>query len=164
MKRILSLDLGTKTGYCVFEYDFNTIKSGTINFGIKRGEHLGKRFFLFRRWLLDAINNYDIERIVYEAVYAHSGIELAHVYGGFLYIMQELAYGLTIDTISMGVGTIKLKATGNGRASKEEVIKSMRLLGHNPIDDNEADAVAIMVAYKKLLEKDNKKPAAIIAR
>ena len=44
----------------------------------------------------------------------------------------------------MPVGTIKRHATGKGNASKAEVIESMRRKGHNPADDNAADALAIL--------------------
>ena len=42
------------------------------------------------------------------------------------------------------VGTIKLHATGKGNADKAAMIAAMRLAGHNPADDNEADALAIV--------------------
>ncbi|SFM91671.1 hypothetical protein SAMN05421863_106912 [Nitrosomonas communis] len=42
------------------------------------------------------------------------------------------------------VGTIKKHATGKGNASKDEMIASVRELGHAPIDDNEADALALL--------------------
>ena len=42
----------------------------------------------------------------------------------------------------MPVGTIKKHATGKGNASKDDMIASVRLRGHNPADDNEADALA----------------------
>ena len=42
------------------------------------------------------------------------------------------------------MGTIKKHATGKGNASKEEVMKAMRELGHPVTDDNEADALALL--------------------
>jgi Holliday junction resolvasome RuvABC endonuclease subunit len=42
------------------------------------------------------------------------------------------------------VGTIKRHATGNGNASKEAVIEAVKAKGHNPADDNEADAIALL--------------------
>jgi Holliday junction resolvasome RuvABC endonuclease subunit len=43
------------------------------------------------------------------------------------------------------VGTIKRYATGKGNASKNEVIAAMRARGFEPADDNEADAIAILL-------------------
>ena len=42
------------------------------------------------------------------------------------------------------MGTIKKHATGKGNASKDEMVAAMRLLGHEPADDNEADALALL--------------------
>ncbi len=42
------------------------------------------------------------------------------------------------------VGTIKRHATGKGNASKAEVMEAMRRKGHHPVDDNAADALAIL--------------------
>ena len=42
------------------------------------------------------------------------------------------------------VATIKRHATGKGNAGKDAVIAAMRAKGHQPGDDNEADALAIL--------------------
>ncbi len=44
----------------------------------------------------------------------------------------------------MPVGTIKKHATGKGNAGKEDMIASAQARGHNPTDDNEADAIALV--------------------
>jgi Holliday junction resolvasome RuvABC endonuclease subunit len=43
------------------------------------------------------------------------------------------------------VGTIKRFATGKGNADKSEVIAALRARGFEPADDNEADAIAILL-------------------
>ncbi len=43
------------------------------------------------------------------------------------------------------VGTIKRFATGKGNAGKEAVLAAMRQRGFQPADDNEADAIAILL-------------------
>jgi hypothetical protein len=47
-------------------------------------------------------------------------------------------------TSGVPVGTIKRHVTGKGSASKEAVIAAVRALGHDPVDDNEADALALL--------------------
>jgi crossover junction endodeoxyribonuclease RuvC len=42
------------------------------------------------------------------------------------------------------VGTIKRHTTGRGNADKEAVIAAVRALGFDPVDDNEADALALL--------------------
>ena len=43
------------------------------------------------------------------------------------------------------VGTIKRHVTGKGNADKAAVIAAVRARGFNPADDNEADALAILL-------------------
>jgi Holliday junction resolvasome RuvABC endonuclease subunit len=43
------------------------------------------------------------------------------------------------------VGTIKRHATGKGNADKAAMIAAVRARGFNPADDNEADAIAILL-------------------
>ena len=43
------------------------------------------------------------------------------------------------------VGTVKRHATGRGNASKEEMIVAAHARGFRPSDDNEADALAILL-------------------
>jgi Holliday junction resolvasome RuvABC endonuclease subunit len=42
------------------------------------------------------------------------------------------------------VGTIKRHITGKGNADKSAVIAAVKMLGFNPADDNEADALALL--------------------
>jgi crossover junction endodeoxyribonuclease RuvC len=42
------------------------------------------------------------------------------------------------------VGTIKRHITGKGNATKEEVIAAVRAKGFSPVDDNDADALALL--------------------
>lgn len=142
------MDLGTKTGFCVFSLKNGSIrvsKSGTKNFSQPGKTHLGRRFVCFRDWLIRTILECNIKSIYYEQVYGHTGIQASHVYGGFLYHMAAVCDDLNIPMFGIGVCTIKKSATGNGHASKEEVIQAMRKLNFNPIDDNEADSIAIAV-------------------
>jgi len=43
------------------------------------------------------------------------------------------------------VGTIKKHATGKGNANKQAMIEAARANGFSPKDDNEADAIAILL-------------------
>jgi hypothetical protein len=42
------------------------------------------------------------------------------------------------------VGTIKKHATGKGNAGKDAVIAAVRAWSFDPVDDNEADALALL--------------------
>jgi len=157
MRNSLALDLGTRTGFCVFRLEGDNIeflKSGTKNFSQPSKTHLGRRFVCFRDWLIRITKEYNIEKVFYEQVYGHTGIQASHVYGGFLYHMAAVCDDFKIPMYGICVGTIKKSVTGNGHASKDEVIQSVMKLNINPIDDNEADAVAIALTAKQMGEKE----------
>jgi Holliday junction resolvasome RuvABC endonuclease subunit len=46
---------------------------------------------------------------------------------------------------SVAVGTIKRHATGRGNADKAAMLAAMRARGFSPADDNEADAIALLL-------------------
>jgi Holliday junction resolvasome RuvABC endonuclease subunit len=52
-------------------------------------------------------------------------------------------YGIPYQGVP--VGTIKRHVTGKGNADKAAVIAAIRTRGFNPTDDNEADALAILL-------------------
>ena len=149
MCNVLALDLGSATGFCIFSCDeenIHVLSSGTKKFHQNGTAPLGRRFVCFRDWLRNIIKKHDIGEIFYEQVYAHSGIQPAHVYGGFLYHMAAICDDFNIALHGIGVCTIKKRVSGFGHASKAQIIKKVREYNFNPIDDNEADAIAIMLA------------------
>jgi Holliday junction resolvasome RuvABC endonuclease subunit len=143
MGSVLALDLGTKMGFAI-------VKGGVITSGTRKLHHnrsaSGARFLDFRNWLIVTIDTCGIDRVYFERVYAHKGTDAAHVYGGFMYTLAAVCVEKKILCVGIPVGTIKKFATGSGNATKEEMIAAARSRGFNPIDDNEADALAILLA------------------
>jgi Holliday junction resolvasome RuvABC endonuclease subunit len=143
MDGVLALDLGMKTGFAIR-------KGGEIISGTMKLRHdiraSGVRFLDFRNWVIDVIGRYGIRCVFFERVYKHKGTDAAHVYGAFMYILAMICVEKGIECVGIPVGAIKKVATGKGNASKEEMISAMRAWGFNPVDDNEADALAILFA------------------
>ena len=141
---ILTLDLGSKMGWALHQAD-GTITSGTVEFKPGRFEGGGMAFVRFKHWLEEVRGFAEpLSGIWFEEVRAHAGVTAAHVYGGFLAHLTAWAEQHEIPYQGVPVGTIKKHATGKGNASKAEVIEAMRRKGHNPADDNAADALAIL--------------------
>ena len=145
MDNFLALDLGTKTGFCVFSPDQKVSASGTKNFSQAASSHIGRRFACFRDWLIAIIHKYNIRGVFYEQVYAHTGLQASHVYGGFLYHLAAVCDDYNIPIKGLGVCTIKKNMTAKGHATKKQMIDEAFRRGFNPFDDNEADAIAIML-------------------
>ncbi|EJF79593.1 crossover junction endodeoxyribonuclease RuvC [Bartonella doshiae] len=146
---ILCLDLGTKTGWAICGADGH-ITSDTEDFQSRRFEGGGMRYLRFKRWLIELKRSVDeIDAVYFEEVRRHIGTDAAHVYGGLLGHLTAWCEHHQIPYEGIPVGTIKKATTGKGNASKEEMIKAVRTKGHNPKDDNEADALAILYLMKE---------------
>ena len=144
MKSILALDLGTNTGFAVF--NSGKIKSGVKNFKATRFQSADRRFVNFMKEL-DVIQKslmLGIGIVYFEEVRRHIGVDAAHCYGGFKAILTTFCEVNGIPYQGVPVGTIKKHITGKGNADKLAVIKAVQALGFNPKDDNEADALALL--------------------
>ncbi len=138
-KAILALDLGTITGWAI--RNELGITSGSVSFKQDRFQGGGMRFLNFQRWL-GQLPKVDV--VYFEEVRRHLGVDAAHAYGGFLSTLTSWCEMNQIPYQGIPVGTIKRFITGKGNASKEEVIGAVKTLGYTPIDDNEADALALL--------------------
>lgn len=144
MKNILALDLGTKTGVAVYTKHNKSIKSNTQCFKTTRFESSDRRFIKFKTYINSLRQLYEIEEVYFEEVRRHRGVDAAHMYGGWKATLTAWCLENDISYQGVPVGTIKKHATGNGRASKEEMIEAMVKRGHSVKDDNEADALALL--------------------
>lgn len=103
------------------------------------------RFLRFKRWLTDIKHSVDgIDLVHFEEVRRHAGIDAAHAYGGFMAHLTAWCEHHNIPYQGVPVGTIKKHATGKGNASKDDMIAAMAKRGFAPVDDNEADALALL--------------------
>lgn len=162
---ILALDLGTKTGWALSVMERSeqvgenvwvnqNMFSGVENFKGDRFSGAGMRFLRFHQWLDGFLGDKSTRptRVVYEEVRRHLGVDAAHAYGGFMATLQKWCEKRSVPYEGVPVGTIKKHITGKGNASKDMVIKSLKDKGFKPKDDNEADALALLL-FKISLDK-----------
>ncbi|MDP1584969.1 MAG: hypothetical protein Q8M18_16235 [Bradyrhizobium sp.] len=142
---ILALDLGTTTGWALRTSD-GLITSGTASFRPSRYDGGGMRYVRFRAWLDSIAEDSGIPGAIhFEEVRRHIGTDAAHLYGGFLATLTAWCEQRDIAYQGVPVGTIKRHITGKGNADKAAVIAAVRARGYAPADDNEADAIAILL-------------------
>ena len=142
---LLALDLGTTTGFALRGAD-GAITSGTAEFRLDRWQSGGMRFLRFKHWLTEIKHQAGgVDLVVYEQVRRHAGVDASHVYGGWLAILTAWCDHHGIAYQGVPVGTIKRHVTGKGNADKAAVIAAIRARGFKPVDDNEADALAILL-------------------
>jgi Holliday junction resolvasome RuvABC endonuclease subunit len=142
---ILALDLGSTTGWAVRNSRCR-ILHGMCEFRPTRFEGGGMRYLRFERWLTETLSiTGGIDAVYFEEVRRHAGTDAAHVFGGFLATLSAWCEQHGIAYEGVPVGTIKRFATGKGNADKAAMIAAMRERGFEPADDNEADAIAILL-------------------
>ena len=142
---LLALDLGTTTGWAMAPPD-GGIVSGTVSFRPSRYDGGGIRYLRFRVWLDSVAEDADrIGAVYYEEVRRHLSTDAAHVHGGLLATLTAWCEQRAIAYQGVPVGTIKRHVTGKGNADKAAVVAAIRARGFNPTDDNEADALAILL-------------------
>jgi Holliday junction resolvasome RuvABC endonuclease subunit len=142
---ILALDLGTITGWAVRTARCRVLH-GTAEFRPSRFEGGGMRYLRFGKWLdqtLEITGGIDV--VYFEEVRRHIGTDAAHVFGGLLATLTAWCETQGIPYQGVPVGTWKRHACGKGNADKQAVIAAMRQRGFAPADDNEADAIAILL-------------------
>jgi hypothetical protein len=142
---ILALDLGSTTGWAL-RNDRCRILHGTAAFRPTRFEGGGMRYLRFERWLDETRKIAGgIDAVYFEEVRRHAGTDAAHVFGGFLATLSAWCEAQSTPYQGVPVGTIKRFATSKGNADKQAMIAAIRERGFEPADDNEADAIAILL-------------------
>jgi Holliday junction resolvasome RuvABC endonuclease subunit len=148
---ILALDLGTTTGWALSLPD-HSVTHGFVSFKPQRFEGGGMRCLRFRRWLDEVLATTapssgvsGLDAVYFEEVRRHLGVDAAHAYGGFLATLTSRCEHQKIPYQGVPVGTIKRHVTGKGNAGKSEMVSAMRSRGYVVADDNEADALAVLV-------------------
>jgi hypothetical protein len=142
---ILALDIATTTGFAI-QSAGGAIVSGTVSFRPSRYDGGGVRYLRFRSWLDSMLADAGgIDVVHYEEIRRHLSTDSAHVYGGLLAILTAWCEQRSIAYQGVPVGTIKRFIAGKGNADKAAVIAAVRARGFGPADDNEADAIAILL-------------------
>ena len=141
----LALDLGTTTGWALRPRD-GEIAHGFVSFRPQRFEGGGMRYLRFSQWLDQLLKSLiDLDVVYFEEVRRHSGVDAAHAYGGFLGCLTSWCEEHGVPYQGVPVGTIKQFITGKGNADKATVIAAIRSRGFDISDDNEADALALLL-------------------
>lgn len=143
---ILTLDLGTTTGWAL------SPNGGTIISGVwqnksrnARYEGGGMRYLRFRQQLDELHKATPVGAVYFEEVRRHRGTDAAHIYGGMLATLSAWCEEHEIPYEGVPVQAIKKNITGRGNSDKAAVIAAVEALGYAPADDNEADAIALML-------------------
>jgi len=146
---ILAIDIGTRTGWALRTRD-GGVRSGTESFSAGKHDGPGQRWLKFRAFLTETGRSAgELHAVYYEDVKNHAGVLASHIYGGFLAHLQYWCEMNRIPCVPVGVGQIKKHWTGKGNAKKEEMVAEAERRGFKPVDDNNADALALLDLARK---------------
>jgi len=154
MRPTLALDLGTTTGWAV--WNDGVVCSGAWLLATPRelrqqrktgGERRGDlRFHRLREHIADAIAAHGIEQLVFEDVLFLSSQAQSQLWASLRATVWCFAGQMPVDCVH--TGTLKKFATGCGNAQKEAMVAALGVLpapwNRPVVDDNEADALWIL--------------------
>lgn len=161
---ILSLDFGTKTGYCSGDSDFDNLIAGTWKLATAK-EITGWRKTRqdrtcdprIRRLWVQLCNFLQQDLVVFEDVEFSSYTKQTQLWAGFR-TTAWLAFPEKKRYECVPVGILKKFATGHGNATKD--MMKAALLKHpirynlqSPLDDNVVDAIWIWLWAKQNLSR-----------
>lgn len=140
--KILALDAATKTGW------FHS--SGQSGVVALKGE-ISERLETLEGWLTRTVETLGADLIALEHSAFGSRFRATREFHGRLRgVIELVARRLGVELKMVNITTAKSIATGNGRAKKDQMMRSFNLfVGRDPRDDNEADAWAVFVAAQQ---------------
>lgn len=142
--KILALDLATKTGWALVHAG-NVTESGVWDFATAR-DHEGAHYGHLFQALYAKLDEYvrPDTRIAYELAHHRAGPATRIGVGLNATVLLFAARRHCQTPLCVHTGTLKRWATGDGKASKGTMMDwAARVLDRAPIDDNEADAIAV---------------------
>ena len=136
---ILALDCASKTGWAY--KGPGQIVYGVQDFTKRRGESNGMVYLKLVGWLEK--NFCDANVIYYEQPHQRGGGTSLLI--GMVSHVESWATSHGIEFTAVHTGTLKKGTVGKGNASKDDMMDWFReQTGHDPQDDNEADAYALL--------------------
>jgi Holliday junction resolvasome RuvABC endonuclease subunit len=141
---VLSLDLGTNTGWALVQ-DGVITESGILSLPKPDKHHPGHRFITFSNWLRKYKT---VNEIFHENVPRFESAKAAMVYCGLLAILQMFCLTQGIRMTSIMSKSVKKEFSGNGNSDKKmmcDVAHRIGWQGGHPSTDighDECDAIA----------------------
>lgn len=136
MKKIIALDMATKTGWACNSPE----TSGVENFRVRAGDSRGMVFIRFEAWLEEMLATVKPDMVVYERPHAR-GRAANETLNGMLAFMTKCCVNAECQYTDCPSTTLKKHATGKGNAGKDAMMDAYKKKwGKEPIDDNESDA------------------------
>jgi len=141
--KIIAFDLGATMG-------FATNHNNSCGHKIFKGVRV-ERFCQIKRWLTELYwEPYSV--VIYETPLGR-GQDATRSLWGIAGILEAIVTEKSLPVLNIAVPSVKKFVTGNGRASKEDMIKAAKKKGFPVKNEHEADAVGLLHYAMANLEK-----------
>ncbi len=142
-EELLALDVATNTGY------YSTHESGAWCFAESKARNDNKAHKAFRDTVMGFIQSHNIKQVVAEGVNVGTHFAAVKSLSEFHGILLEICDELGLPTPEyVNPMTLKKFATGNGRATKLDMINACKTrYNFQPRTDDEADAFWLFKYY-----------------
>lgn len=142
--RILALDPAAKCGWAYRPRTDAPIVSGTWDLSTRRDESAGMKLIRLEA-KLNEIAELGIDLVVYETPALHTYPLALVSHAKLIGVIEKWTVDRQFDSKGYAPKLIKKFITGNGNAKKADVVRDVKkLFGIDSIDDNEADAIALL--------------------
>jgi hypothetical protein len=110
-------------------------------------------FLRFRAWINNIVMDYPVIYCAYEQAH-HRGGAATEICVNLTGRVQECCVDNGIECMAITTGELKKSAGVRHNSKKPEMIEKAReIIGREPIDDNEADAILLAKAASKIFER-----------
>ena len=141
--RLLTVDFGQKTGFA-----FNSFNGKRITqCGMKKLPDK-RREIVYEKWLRLMLNAVKPEALIFEALVTwkiHKSGAASHWWGFYYHTAMKLCDEYGIPAAGVTPTELKAHATNYGKSGKVALIDAAVALGYNPVDDNAADALWLLL-------------------
>lgn len=154
---LLALDLSKRmTGWARF-LDGNLVDAGRTSF-VTEDPYFGATLAAFRAWVRPYLSHVDL--VAYEEVVPRNKYHMEQHFG-MVGILAEVLYAQQVPLLGVHTPTLKKRAAGHGRASKEATLAAVRALypEHDIADHNVADAIAVGLVATERVQYSEDEPA-----
>ena len=142
---ILALDISQKSTGFAYGTSQN-LDFGTRCFDGVSGDlaYLGR---CFRGWVAGLMTEHEPEIVVIERPFLRNE-STSYLLGGMVWEAHRAAEIRNIEREMYAPITIKKFITGSGKSEKSEIVKAVRERGYPVTNDDEADAVALLLLHE----------------
>lgn len=147
--RILAIDSGYTTGFCINGINAETTITGTKDFNQLKHD-FGALGQAYNNFLSDIIYTYEPNVLSIERPFFRG--KCSYTLNGLAFVTHMIAHNHGLQRFEFSPLAVKKELTGTTKANKEDIINRVKELGFKANNDHEADAIGVMLCTIKSLK------------